>query len=128
MTDFYETPAPEDQVRLLIADVDPTKQLLTDQQLITFLQLNSNNVRRAAAEALDTIAVSEILVSKVIRTQDLQTNGAAVSAELRARATQLRATADQADAATDPVFNVFPMDGPRPCPPELTATPVVWGL
>jgi hypothetical protein len=50
-------------------------------------------VRLAAAQALDTIATSEALVSKVIRTLDLQTDGAKLGTELRAQATQMRATA-----------------------------------
>lgn len=125
---YLDDPDPIDTVRLLIADVDPARQLITDMQLEAFLSLNNGNVRCAAAEALETIATSEVLVSKVIRTQDLQTNGAAVAAELRSRAADLRSLAAQADYLADPVFDVTPMAGPRPCPPELTAHPVVWGL
>ena len=41
--------------------------------------------------------MSEVLVGKKIRTQDLQTDGPAVSAELRALAARYRAEADGAD-------------------------------
>lgn len=93
---------PRDQVRLLIADVstDPAKQVLTDDQIDGFLEIAASVVKLAAAEALDAIAVSELLVSKVIRTQDLATDGAKVAAALQARAATLRvqAAADSDDA------------------------------
>lgn len=87
------------QVRLLITDVNesPTEQLFTDQQLQAFLAMAGDSVNRAAAKALRTIAASELLVSKVIKTQDVSTDGAKVSAELRALADALQAEADAAD-------------------------------
>ena len=83
---------------------------------------NACNIRLAAADALETIAVSEVLVSKKIRTQDLTTDGPAVSAELRALAKRLR---DAAQAATDlaDTFDGFDLvdalGAARPCDPEL---------
>lgn len=77
------------KVRLLIADTDPADCVLRTDQIELLLEMDGN-VRLAAATALEIIARSEVLVSKVIRTQDLQTNGAAVAAELRASATELR--------------------------------------
>lgn len=100
-------------VRLLIADLDETRQVLTDDHIGGFLALNGIpnpevedaalwGVRRAAADALDAIAVSENLVGKVIRTQDLSTDGAKVAAELRAQAANLRAlAAAEEEAAND---------------------------
>lgn len=115
-----------DQVRLLIADLS-TPQILTDTQLDTFLDLNDGNVRRAAADALEAIARSEVLLSKKIRTQDLNTDGPAVAAELRASATQLRAQADRADDTDDDglfdIVNTIP-DDDRPESTNYT----VWGL
>lgn len=92
--------SPLGQVRLLITDVsaDPALQLFSDDQLGAFLTMAlDQSVHRAAAQALDVIAASEVLVGKKIRTQDLQTDGPAVAAELRAQAAQLRVTADQED-------------------------------
>lgn len=77
-------------VRLLTTDLDEAFPLFTDAQIAGLLTLEAGNVRLAAATALDTIASSEALVSKKIRTQDLQTDGPAVAAELRARAATLR--------------------------------------
>lgn len=80
--------------RLLATDVNEAEPIFSDASWTAFLTLNGSNARRAAAQALDTIAASEVLVSKVIRTQDLQTDGAKVSAELRALAKSLREQAD----------------------------------
>lgn len=118
----YTTPL--GQVRLLIADVDETALLLTDAMVQAFLDMQAQDVRLAAAAALDAIASSEVLVSKKIRTQDLSTDGAAVAAELRAQASNLRAQVADEDA--DGIFDV--VDTLPACTrPELTETPV-WGL
>ena len=50
---------------------------------------------------LRTIAASEVLVSKKIQSQDLSTDGPAVSAELRALAREWDAKADALEAAAD---------------------------
>lgn len=119
-------PAPTDDrdyVRDLIADhaEDP---LLTDEQLDRLLRVEGDP-RLAAARALDMIAVSEVLVSKKIRTQDLQTDGPAVAAELRSLARALRNEYDAEDAAWDG-FDVVPtVTGSRR--PEHT-NHEVWGL
>lgn len=81
---------PSNRVRLLISDTS-TPALFTDDEIAAFLDLNGGAVRLAAAEALDTIASNEAMVSKKITTQDLSTDGPAVSRELRARAADLRA-------------------------------------
>lgn len=86
-----------DMVRLLIPDTDPTQQFFTDSQISAFLALEGG-VKKAAAQALDVLASNEAMVSKVIRTLDLQTDGAKLSAELRARASSLREQADSVDA------------------------------
>src|SRR5687768_10848261 len=64
--------------------------LLKDSDIQTFLDLHENNVRRAAASALDTIASSEVLIQKRITMLDLQTDGKAVADALRDHAKILR--------------------------------------
>lgn len=103
----YSTPS--GQVRLLISDVDEVAPILTSEQVTGYLSLwgiptpddagvsTRATVKRAAADALDTIAVSEVLVSKVIKTQDVTTDGAKVATALHAQATGLRAQADLED-------------------------------
>lgn len=114
-------------VRHLIADLDPDARMFTDEQVGTYLRLNGGAVRLAAADMLDAIAVSEVLVSKVIRTQDLSTDGAKVADSLMKRAASLRSR-HAADTAGDEegVFLITSMGG-RPDPAEL-ASRQVWGL
>jgi hypothetical protein len=92
------------QVRLLCTDLDEVSPLFTDAHITAFLAMESANIRLAAAQALDTIASSEAMVSKKIRTQDLQTDGPAVAAELRERAASLRKQAADVDPATGEPF------------------------
>jgi hypothetical protein len=89
---------PRGRVRLLIADTTEADFLLSDDQIDAFLSIENSRVKRAAALALEAIATSEVLISKKIRTLDLQTDGPAVAAELRAQAKQLR---DQDDLDGD---------------------------
>jgi hypothetical protein len=81
------------KVRLLCSDVDEDNLLFTDAQITAFLEME-DGLKRAAAQALEVIASSEVLISKVIRTQDLSTDGSRVSAELRALAKSYRDRAD----------------------------------
>lgn len=93
-------------VRLLISDVNVGNPVFTDAKITAFLTLEGMNVRRAAAQALDTIASNEAMVSKVIRTFDVQVDGAKLSAELRARAKSLR----EQDAVTGENGEQFGLD------------------
>lgn len=97
------------QVRLLIPDtevldnpidpLEPSEYLFNDSQIQAFLALYSNNVKRAAAAAKLALATSEALISKVIKTDDLSTDGAKLGAELRAQAEMLKKEADEDDSA-----------------------------
>lgn len=105
------------QVRLYITDTDdtPADRLFSDDQLTVFLNRNGDNVYRAAAQALRVIAASEVLTSKVIRTQDRATDGAKVSAELRALADQYDAQANADDAASATgFFEIVSPGWPKP--------------
>lgn len=79
-----------EQVRLLIGDLDTANQLFTDAQLSLFASIGGSALH-GAAHALDTIATSEALLSKKIRTADgLSTDGPAVADALRKHAAALR--------------------------------------
>lgn len=93
-------------MRLLCTDLDEVAPLFTDVQLQALLDLEAGNIRLAAAQALDTIASSEVLISKKLTTMDLSTDGPAVAAELRARAGALREQA----AGVDVTGAVFAFD------------------
>lgn len=79
------------KVRLLTADLDEAAPLISDDVLTGYLTLNGDAPLLAAADALDAMATSEVLLARKIRTQDLATDGPAVAAELRRQATVLRA-------------------------------------
>ncbi|MGG5257464.1 hypothetical protein [Phycicoccus avicenniae] len=110
--------------RLYAADVDDTAPLLTNGQYATLLAHNGDNARLAAADALEAIAVSEVLVAKKIRTQDLTTDGPAVSAELRALAQRHRELA--AAGTDDGIFDV--VDTLPGCRRPEHTNHEVWGL
>lgn len=107
-------------VRGIVADEgDPP--LFGDQKITDVLALYASHSEQAtvyysAAYLLDQIAVSEVLLAKKLTTQDLSTDGPAVSAELRAHAARLRAqaAAEDDDAAGDVGF--FHIVPGRPSP------------
>ena len=93
------------RVRLLIPDIEersdprdlrlPPALLFTDEQIQAFLDINSGNIKRAAADAVRVIATTQSLLLKVLSTDDKSTDGAKLGAELRAQAKRLT---DEADA------------------------------
>lgn len=107
-------------IRLLISDLsDPPT--FPDSQLQQLLDLEGA-VKLAAASALDVIASNEAMVSKRIRTLDLQTDGPAVAKALREHAAALRAQylsaledgTDEIQATTDLGWAQFPgLTGPE---------------
>lgn len=127
------------QVRLLISDIDDPNFIFTDAQIAGYLAghgvaadgpvLPRGPILRAAADALDAIATSEALVSKVMQTVDgLQTDGAKVANSLRTRADSLRRQAKDEDSAdpetpADAYFGVVGYD-PYPCSREAAERPL----
>jgi len=105
------------QIRLLINDVDAEAAVFQDEEILVFLDMAGDVVLLAAAQALDTIADNEALTSKVIRTQDLQTDGVKLADSLRKRAQSLR---DQhAATLVDEDEGFFEIVGTQPCSVEL---------
>lgn len=82
--------SPSGQVRLLINDTQVGTPVFSNDEIDAFLALEGDSVKLAAAQALDVIADDELLTSKVIRSQDVATDGASVADSLRARARALR--------------------------------------
>lgn len=110
----------QEDVRLLIADTSTASRIFSTKQIAAFLRMNRENVRRAAAQALDVMAANEAMVSKVIRTQDLSTDGAKVADSLRKQAAELRRQEDQGENETETSgFEVVEFE-PYPCWPERT--------
>lgn len=83
-------------VRLLISDIggkDGTSFIFSDGEIEVMLARRSDPFA-AAATLLRTIAANEAMVSKRIKFMELETDGPAVSKELRELATSLEQTAD----------------------------------
>ena len=105
----YSTP--HGQLRALLSQtkqyVDPANPsagpdyLLSDDQLSAYLTINNDGLYGAAADALLAIATNEVLISKKIRTEDLQTDGPAVAGELRRTADEFRKRQKEEDEALD---------------------------
>jgi len=93
------------QVRVLIPDLEEvdwddsgtSSYLFEDPQLEALLDLNDGRVRLAAADAVEAVAFSEALISKVIKTEDLETDGAKVASAMLAKARQLRDADERED-------------------------------
>lgn len=109
----YTTPI--GQVRLIIGDLTVDDQIFGDAELEGFLAITNDSVKRAAAEALDTIASSEALISKKITTQDRSSDGPAVADALRKHAASLRAraTEEEDDIEQESFFSAFNITGPN---------------
>ncbi|MGN6721216.1 MAG: hypothetical protein ACTHJM_01235 [Marmoricola sp.] len=90
------------KVRLLVGDIDEADPIFTDAQVEAAVPLFPT-LHHAAAHLVDVIASNEALVSKKIKTEDLQTDGPAVATALRAQAVALRNVGQQTLDDADPV-------------------------
>lgn len=97
----YDPTTDNGRVRLLITDTDYTNLIFEDVEITAFLAINGGNILLAAAQAIDVMAVNEVMVLKVIRLLDLTTNGAAVAKALNAKADALRKQAQDLDQDFD---------------------------
>lgn len=86
-------------IRLLIGDTGTTgEQIFTEDDIQTVLGFEASP-KLAAAQLLERLAGSELLLSKKIQSQDLATDGPSVAKELRALADSLRRQHDTDTAA-----------------------------
>lgn len=95
------------RVRALVPDVEQTdfsgagvpEYIFSDAHLTALVATSRGTgnprILRAAASAIRAIAVSEGLISKVIKTEDLQTDGAKLASALLGAARQLEDTAQE---------------------------------
>jgi len=85
-------------VRLLITDTDAANEIFDDAEIDAFLSRMSSNVFRAAAVALFQIAASEVLLLKVIKLLEIQTDGARVATALKELALEYQEKAGVVEA------------------------------
>jgi hypothetical protein len=88
------------KVRLLIPDRVSADAVFNDEEIETFLGVEGDNVKLAAALALETIAADEALVQKVQRTLTEETDGAKLAKALLDRASGLRNQSQQGVSAS----------------------------
>lgn len=113
------------QVRLLVNDTDASREVFSDPEIETFLEIEGGSVKRAAAQAIDTIADDEALTSKVIKDHDLSTDGAKLADALRKRATALREQAlrDESEADEGAYFEVVTLTDSTVAPVDVAWWP-----
>ncbi len=111
MTFTYDPETPLGTVRLLCTDRDPDYEIFSDEEITVFLSLNEQDVRLAAAMALDQIAASQALILKYIEVNGLKTNGQAVANALHQQAESLRAQAAAEAAEDDDYIDIIPGPG-----------------
>lgn len=93
----YDATTKAGRVRLLAGDRPNTdgEAVLEDADITALLALRDDDVFLAAASALRSIAADTALRDKVIRLQDIETDGAALARELRQQADVLEAQASE---------------------------------
>lgn len=118
-TPAYDVTSDVGKVRLLLNDI-AAPFVFTDTEVQAFLDLEGGSVKAAAAQAIDTNATNLVLASRVLRTQDLSTDGAKVADAMRKHADRLRAQAEAQGEDDGFYFDVIDLD---PSVPELTEWP-----
>lgn len=87
----FDPSTPLGQVRLLAADFDiPANPVFQDETYAALLNLNNQSIRYAAAQAIDVMALNEVIVLKVIKMLDLNTDGSKVQAAMKVMSDELR--------------------------------------
>ena len=123
--------ATADQIRIIRNAIPDTEEvfgpsenetMFSDDELQDFFTLGSSSTLRAIAHASMAIGSSEALISKIIRTQDLQTNGAQLAESFYKRADRLFDQADKEDEKLNSEFFeiIDYRQGWRTDRPELT--------
>lgn len=91
MTWTYDPSTDIGRVRLLVADTDTTRRIMDDEEYQAFLDMSGGSVVLAAAKALETIAVNEVLCLKVVNLMGaIVTDAASAAKQLLAQAKTLR--------------------------------------
>lgn len=93
-------PADVQKVRALYGDVAPDvngEYVIPEEQITMFLEIAGGDALLAASFACGAIAGSELYLQRVLRTEDLQIDGAKAASEWRLRAKDLAEQSKQVD-------------------------------
>ena len=105
MSFTYDLSTDTGKVRAVIPDRTAATAVFSDEEIAVFLAMEGG-VFRAAALALETAGADTVLTQGVVRSLDVDLDGAAASRELRQRAVRLREQADAADARSGALFDI----------------------
>lgn len=98
MSFTYDPTTDFGKVRLLAQDFDSSNAVFQDNEIQAFLDLNSANVRLAAAQALEVIAANEAFIAKKSTIDGDSFDGPAVATALKGMAAEYRRQVMDADA------------------------------
>jgi hypothetical protein len=105
MTWTYDPTTDVGKVRLRISDTDTTRRILDDEDIEAFLEMSGDSVVLAAAMALESIAINEVLCLKVVNLMGaIVTDAASAAKQLLALAKSLRAEYEQMGDPDSPGF------------------------
>nr|ADW08985.1 unknown [Clavibacter phage CN77] len=116
----YDPTTPVGQVRALIDDDAPDEggnyRLFGDNTIKAYLAMGADSPLRAAAFAVETVAMSQVLLLKSFSADDLSVRGDLISDSLRKLALQWRTQADTEDRREDyDAFELVPLyEGDKP--------------
>src|SRR5688572_26467878 len=106
MTYTYDPTNNIGRVRRIIPDKIEDSAFWTDEEIESFLTDEGGNWRKATALALETMASDDLLVLKVIKVQNIETNTDRMMNAMLKRAKQLRDDAATEDANTGDDWDV----------------------
>lgn len=97
MTYTYDLSTDVGKVRLLARDNVEADAVFTDEDLEAYLEMEGDNVKKAAAQALDDIATSETQLLEITSKMGVSSSPASIANDLRNRAAELRRQAAEAE-------------------------------
>lgn len=90
MSFTFDTTTNIGKVRTLINDTDSSSYILSDEEINVFLSLESNDIYRSAASALEAIIINKQLLAKLIQAGDYKEDTRNVIEKLGATAERYR--------------------------------------
>lgn len=105
MTYTYDPTNDIGRVRRTLPDKEEADAIWTDEEIQSFLNDEGSDWRRATALALETMASDDLLVLKVVRIQNIETNTDRLAKALFDRAKKLRELAAEADSSAGDSFD-----------------------
>lgn len=109
MTYTYDITNNIGRVRRTIPDRVEADAIWTDEEIDSFLSDEGNNWRRATALALETMASDHLLVLKVIKVQNIETNTDRMASAMLRRAQALREQAKDAESDDGDAWDIIEM-------------------